>query len=67
MKNNKNVKLTSVKILEDLYNNFKKETVVSNFNLQKLVNRSVYKYVADNGYRDALHTEDALLNSGSCF
>ena len=67
MKNNKNVKLTSVKILEDLYNNFKKETVVSNFNLQKLVNRSVYKYVADDNYRDALHTEDALLNSGSCF
>jgi len=64
---NKNVKLTSVKILEDLYNTFKKETVVSNFNLQKLVNRSVYKYVDDDGFREALHTEDALLNSGSGF
>ena len=35
----KQIKLTSVKIIESLYNNFKIKTVNSNMNLQKLVNR----------------------------
>ena len=67
MKNGINVKLTSVKLLEDLYTNFKRQSLTTNFNLQKLVNRSLYKYVADDGYREAIHTEDALTGSGSCF
>ena len=37
----KNTKLTSVKVIEELYNDFKKETIGNGFNLQKLVNISV--------------------------
>ena len=36
-----NVKLTSVKLLKDLYKKFKLSTLDDNFTLQKLVNRSL--------------------------
>ncbi len=63
----KNTKLTSVKVIEELYNNFKKETVGNGFNLQKLVNRSIHKYVTDDEFRDELHDEDGLKENGTCF
>ena len=40
-------KLTSVKILKSLYEQFKFKTVNSSMNLQKLVNRSVHQYLND--------------------
>ena len=63
----KNTKLTSVKVIEELYNNFKKETIGNGFNLQKLVNRSIYKYTTDEDFRDGLHDEDGLKDDGTCF
>ena len=36
------VKLTSVKVIESLYRDFKTKTVNSSMNLQKLVNRSMH-------------------------
>ena len=63
----KNTKLTSVKLIEELYNNFKRDTIDNGFNLQKLVNRSIYKYTTDSDYKDEIHTEYGLKESGSCF
>ena len=43
----KDTKLTSVKILEALYERFKLNTVNTKMTLQKLTNRSVDRYLED--------------------
>ena len=40
-------KLTTVKIIKDIYSKFKRISFDSNITLQKLVNRSVNKYIED--------------------
>ena len=42
-----NTKLTTVKIIKDVYSKFKQISFDSNITLQKLVNRSLNKYVQD--------------------
>ena len=64
---NKETKLTSVKIIDDLYKNFKSKVVQNGFNLQKLVNRSIYLYNQDEQFETKIHEEQALTTSGSCF
>ena len=61
----KNTKLTSVKMLESLYNNFKLDTVNTKMTLQKLTNRSIDLYLTDDQYKDKLETHDDLTISGS--
>ena len=56
-------KLTTVKILTELYNNFKKETIEDEFTLQKLVNRSMYLYTTDDGFKDNI--QSTIVVSGS--
>jgi hypothetical protein len=60
-------KLTSVKVLEDLYCNFKVAVVNSKMSLQKLTNRSMFLYLNDTGYRERIETENNLIVSGSNF
>ena len=60
----KNTKLTSVKILENLYNKFKLDTVNTKMTLQKLTNRSIDLYLADEQYKQQLETYDNLTISG---
>ena len=60
-----NSKLTSVKILEDLYKRFKVTTVNTKMTLQKLTNRSIDLYLTDNRYKNKIETYDNLINSGS--
>ena len=60
-----NYKLTSVKILQDLYRKFKLETLDDEFTLQKLVNRSMDLYVHDNEFRKQINEWDNLKPSGS--
>ena len=48
-------KLTSVKILSELYNKFKVEAMKKEFTLQKLVNRSIDFYVKDADFRNKIH------------
>ena len=60
-----NSKLTSVKILEDLYKRFKATTVNTKMTLQKLTNRSINLYLTDEQYKDNLETHDNLTISGS--
>ena len=63
----KNTKLTSVKILENLYNKFKLNTVNTKMTLQKLTNRSVDRFLTDEKYREEIETYDNLMVSGSNF
>ena len=63
----KNTKLTSVKIIEDLYNRFKLNTVNTKMTLQKLTNRSVDRFLQDEKFREEIETYDNLTVSGSNF
>ena len=60
-----NSKLTSVKILEDLYKRFKSATVNTKMTLQKLTNRSIDLYLTDENYKNTVETHDNLTISGS--
>ena len=61
----KNSKLTSVKVLEDLYNKFRVRTINSEMNLQRLTNRCIHLYLNDDGFRDEINNLDDLTISGS--
>ena len=64
----KSTKLTSVKILEDLYNKFKLDTVNTDMTLQKLANRCVDMYLSDDDFRDRMNDYKKLHSpSGSKF
>jgi len=63
----KNTKLTSVKILEELYEKFKLNTVNTKMTLQKLTNRSVDRFLTDEKYREEIETYENLVVSGSNF
>ena len=63
----KNTKLTSVKIIESLYERFKLNTVNTKMTLQKLTNRSVDRFLTDEKYREEIETYDNLTISGSNF
>ena len=60
-------KLTTVKILKDVYSNFKQVSFESNVTLQKIVNRTVDRYVSDLEYRQEMNEYTALQVSGSQF
>ena len=50
-----NYKLTSVKILKDLYKKFKYNTISDEFTLQKLVNRSMDLYLMDDDFKQQVY------------
>ena len=58
-------KLTSVKILKELYKKFKANTLDDEFTLQKLVNRSMDLYVLDKKYKEKIQSYNKLIPSGS--
>ena len=57
--------LTSVKVFKDLYKEFKYEALRSDQTLQKVVNRSLFKYVSDPEFRQQIDEEISLTISGS--
>ena len=61
----KNTKLTSVKILSELYDSFKLKTVNTEMSLQKLTNRSMDLYLNDAQFSEQVNTYNELLISGS--
>ena len=61
------VKLTSVKILKDLYSSFKRTTLDDKMSLQKLVNRSLTLYVEDPTFKQKIDSFGELQLSGSQF
>ena len=58
-------KLTSVKVLVDLYKKFKGLSIEEEFTLQKLVNRSMDLYCSDIKFQQKITTYDNLTQSGS--
>ena len=58
-------KLTSVKIIKSLYEQFKFKTVNSSMNLQKIVNRSIHQYLTDVTIKEQMESYDKLFTSGS--
>ena len=55
-------KITTVKVLTDIYNDFKRLNIESGFSLQKLVNRSMFLYVNEEKFK---HTIEKTNLSGS--
>ena len=61
----RNSKLTSVKIIESLYNKFKRQSVGTEMTFQKLANRCVDLYINDPEFREKVEDNDKLTISGS--
>ena len=59
------LKLTSVKLLDNLYKKFKISNLDDSFTLQKLVNRSMDLYLLDNKFKTQIHEWQNLKPSGS--
>ena len=59
------MKLTSVKILKELHREFKILSIREDFSLQKLVNRSIHKFLIDKEYKKELINYTQLQVSGS--
>ena len=59
------LKLTSVKVADNLFQDFKISSIRHKFNLQKLVNRSLDLYVKDEKFRDTINNYTDLAVSGS--
>jgi hypothetical protein len=62
---NRDLKLTSVKIHQDLAENFKVQSAVTGFSLQKLVNRSLHLFMNDSEFKSKLMSYSVLATSGS--
>ena len=60
-----NSKLTSVKVLRDLYNKFRVEPINSDMNLQRLTNRCIHLYLNNDDFRETINELEDLTISGS--
>lgn len=67
MANNNNTKLTTVKILKSVYSSFKKLSIDTDINLQKVVNRSLNLYITNDNFRKTIDKHTELQISGSQF
>ena len=47
-------KITTVNVLTEIYNDFKRLNIESGFSLQKLVNRSMFLYVNDDKFQNTI-------------
>ena len=57
------LKLTSIKILEPLYNEFKRNIVGRKMSLQKMLNRSMYLYVTDDKFTENIPNSIDVCNN----
>lgn len=57
---NKKMTLTSVKVQEDLFHNFRIECVKMKFSLQKLTERCIHLYLTDPEFRKMIHSHSNL-------
>jgi hypothetical protein len=63
-----NLKLTTVKVLKELYDeDFKMATIKGGINFQKLVNRTLDLYVKNEKFRAQVNDHKELQVSGSQF
>ena len=61
----KEEKLTSVKIIDEIYKKFKEKSIRDDFSLQKLVNRSLDLFVYDEEFAKKVLEYQNLEESGS--
>ena len=57
----RNSKLTSVKILENLYKKFKSSTVNTDMTLQRLTNRTINMYLTDDKFKQTIAPKQGLV------
>jgi hypothetical protein len=57
--------LTSVKVPEKLFEDFKVMCVRTKFSIQKLTERSMYLYLTDENFRKTLHNQLNTSYTGS--
>jgi len=50
-------KLTSVKVEEELFQEFKEECIRYKFSLQKLVDRAIFLYLTEEDIKQKLHNQ----------
>jgi hypothetical protein len=58
-------KLTSVHVLEDVYNKFKVNSIEGSLSFQKFVNRSMDLYNKDENFRNKVNNHIGLAATGS--
>tara|TARA_A100001391_G_scaffold127451_1_gene87177 strand:- start:2448 stop:2657 length:210 start_codon:yes stop_codon:yes gene_type:complete len=64
MNNNQELwKLTSIKLLSEVYQSFKQQLRENDMTLQKLVNRSMYLFMHDKDFREKVSSESYLKNN----
>lgn len=56
----KDEKLTSVKITQPLFDEFKMACLQDNFSFKKLADRAIFLYLTDKEFRQKLHKQDNL-------
>ena len=61
----KEEKLTSVKVIDELYRKFREKSIRDDFSLQKLVNRSLDLFVNDEDFAKTIVEYENLEESGS--
>jgi hypothetical protein len=57
--------ITSVKIPETLYDDFKITSIKSKMNLQDIVERSIFMYLTDSKFRQTIHEQYNTYYTGS--
>lgn len=60
-----NLKLTSVKIDDELFEEFKINAIKYKTSLQKVVNRALDLYNRDEKFREIIHNHNELTNKGN--
>ena len=55
-----NEKLTSVKVTQPLFDEFKIACYQHNFSFKKLADRAIYLYLTDNDFREKLHNQNSI-------
>ena len=65
MSKNKDMILTSVKIPEKLFEDFKVDCIKNKFSIQKLTERSMYLYMTDPEFKKEIHNVLDTFFTGS--
>jgi hypothetical protein len=56
----KQEKLTSVKITQPLFDQFKMACLQDNFSFKKLADRAIFLYLTDKRFRDKIHKQNNI-------
>ena len=56
----KHEKLTSVKITQPLFDNFKMACLQDNFSFKKLADRAIFLYLTDKKFKQLIHNQNNI-------